>query len=124
MFVDVPTQYPELKAFVKTFDKVDIVKPKISFVEVCKQYGFPLISKEVAEALEAARRYVNGNEKSQWGYNKLTGEGRYKNTQFSRAKYAFLIDAPFNCSPRCCKIMKKHLHTLMKGKPAGGRFWQ
>ncbi len=31
MFVDVPTQYPELTEFVKTFDNVDIVKPRISF---------------------------------------------------------------------------------------------
>ena len=47
MFVDVPTQYVELREFVKSFDNVDIVKPKISFMEVCEKYGFPLISKEV-----------------------------------------------------------------------------
>lgn len=58
MFVDVPTQYPELKAFVKTFDNVDIVAPKISFVQVCEKYGFPLISKEVAECVYGARKYL------------------------------------------------------------------
>ena len=48
VFVDVPTQYPELKEFVKTFENVEILKPKISFMEVCKRYGFPMFSKEIS----------------------------------------------------------------------------
>ena len=58
VFVDVPTQYPELKEFVKTFDNVEIIRPKISFMEVCDKYGFPLISKEVAECVYGARQYL------------------------------------------------------------------
>jgi len=58
MFVDVPTQYPELKEFAMKFDNVDIVKPKIGFPAVCKKYGFPLISKEVSECVWGARRYL------------------------------------------------------------------
>ena len=58
MFVDVPTQYVELKDFVKTYENVDIVKPKISFMEVCEKYGFPLISKEVSECVQGARKYL------------------------------------------------------------------
>lgn len=57
-FVDVPTQFPELKQFVETFDNVDIVRPKMNFFQVCEKYGFPLISKEVAECVEGARRFV------------------------------------------------------------------
>ena len=58
VFVDVPTQYPELKEFAKTFDNLVILKPKISFAEVCEKYGFPIISKEVAECVQGARRYL------------------------------------------------------------------
>lgn len=58
VFADVPTQYPELKAFVKTFDNVEIVHPKIGFPEVCKKYGFPIISKEVSESVQGARKYL------------------------------------------------------------------
>lgn len=58
MFVDVPTQYPELKQFAMSFDNVDITRPKISFAEVCEKYGFPLISKEVSECVEGARKYL------------------------------------------------------------------
>lgn len=58
MFVDVPTQYPELKEFAETFENVDIIKSKKSFAEVCEKYGFPLISKEVSECVQGARKYL------------------------------------------------------------------
>lgn len=58
VFVDVPTQYPELKQFVMTFENMDIVRPKISFAQVCEEYGFPLISKEVSEKAMYARKYL------------------------------------------------------------------
>ena len=58
VFVDVPTQYPELKQFAMTFDNLVILKPKISFAEVCEKYGFPLISKVVSNCVSGARKYV------------------------------------------------------------------
>lgn len=58
MFVDVPTQYPELRQFVKTFENVDIVTPKINFFQVCEKYGFPLFSKEISECVQGARKYL------------------------------------------------------------------
>ena len=58
MFVDVPTQYPELKGFALSFENVDVVKPKKSFFKVCEEYGFPLISKEVSECVSGARKYL------------------------------------------------------------------
>lgn len=58
VFVDVPTQYPELKEFALTWDNVEILKPKISFMEVCEKYGFPIISKEVSEKAMYARKYL------------------------------------------------------------------
>lgn len=71
VFCDVPTQYPELKRFAQTFDNVDIVKPKISFAQVCEKYGFPLISKEVSETVSGARKYLTRVIKEQ---NALTNE--------------------------------------------------
>ena len=58
VFVDIPTQYPELKQFAMAFDNLEILKPKISFAEVCEQYGFPMISKEVSNCVSGARKYV------------------------------------------------------------------
>lgn len=59
VFVDVPTQYPELREFAKTWKNVEIIKPKISFMEVCEKYGFPLISKEVSQCVEESRKWLD-----------------------------------------------------------------
>lgn len=84
MFVDVPTQYPELRDFVKTWDNVDIIQPKISFVQVCDKYGFPLISKEVSECVAGARRYLK-NYMNESGLQKAeevaNNPGRYNATE-------------------------------------------
>ena len=59
VFVDVPTQYPELKTFAQKESNIEILKPKISFMQVCEKYGFPLISKEVADTVHEARKYFD-----------------------------------------------------------------
>lgn len=58
VFVDVPTQYPELKEFAQTFDNLVILKPKISFAQVCERYGFPIFSKEISECIADSRKYI------------------------------------------------------------------
>lgn len=62
LFPDVPAvfsntglEYPEIQQFAKSIC-TDIVSPKMSFTEVIKTYGYPLISKEVSEAIYYARR--------------------------------------------------------------------
>ena len=121
MFVDVPTQYPELKAFVKTFDNVDIEKPKISFVEVCKRFGFPLISKEVAECVHWAKRNDPTSGKGKWAVDKLNGAGKAADSPYGMRKYRFLLDAPFDTSADCCRTMKKapsHNYAKRTGRKA------
>lgn len=92
MFVDVPTQYPELRQFVKTFENVDIVTPKINFFQVCEKYGFPLFSKEISECVQGARKYLTSiiNEQTpltdrqtdrpyRYWYERVQGIGKYQN---------------------------------------------
>lgn len=159
MFVDVPTQYPELREFAKTWDNVEIVRPKISFMEVCEKYGFPLISKEVSESVYGARKYLtelekeieslqtdrqtdscrinistiksvelanilNERMKGRLGGNNLrlaimlgmyTKDSKIKanipsdeRSTFSQEKYKFFLEAPYDISNMCCRIMKKN----------------
>ena len=56
VFSNTGLEYPEIQRFVKSFDNVDIVTPKIRFDQVISTYGYPVISKEVAEAIYYARR--------------------------------------------------------------------
>lgn len=58
VFFDTGLEYPEIREFVKTFDNVDWIKPKMNFRQVIEKYGYPFISKEVSECVQGARRYV------------------------------------------------------------------
>lgn len=58
VFVDVPTQYPELRKFAERDSNLVILTPKKNFFQVCEEYGFPLISKEVSECVHGARKYM------------------------------------------------------------------
>ena len=59
MHVNTGLEFPEIEKFVAQFNNVDIIKPKMTFVETVKKYGYPLISKEVAECVYGARKYLN-----------------------------------------------------------------
>ncbi len=111
MFVDVPTQYPELRSFVKSFDNVDIVSPKINFRQVCEEYGFPLISKEVSLAVFEVRRAIkNGKEAPAYRMEKFNNEKLDDSgnlSSYNMPQYKFLLDAPFDISHKCCNVMKK-----------------
>lgn len=60
VFIDTGLEYPELRKFVKTFDNIEWIKPKLTFKQVVDKYGYPLISKEVSNAVFDARRYLDG----------------------------------------------------------------
>lgn len=56
VFSNTGLEYPEIQKHVKSLDNVDIVKPSMRFDQVISTYGYPLIGKEVAEAIYYARR--------------------------------------------------------------------
>ena len=58
VFVDTGLEYPEIRDFVKTFDNIDIVRPKMNFKQVINTYGYPFISKEVSKTVWYARKYL------------------------------------------------------------------
>ena len=58
VFVDTGLEYPEIRQFVKTFDNVTVLRPKVSFVYVIKNFGYPLISKNVSGTVDQARKNI------------------------------------------------------------------
>jgi len=59
VFSNTGLEYPELRKFATNFDNVIVLYPKMNFHQVLSQYGYPLISKEVAEAIYYARRIAD-----------------------------------------------------------------
>lgn len=56
VFSNTGLEYPEIQKFARSFKNVDVVTPKMRFDQVISTYGYPVISKEVAEAIYYARR--------------------------------------------------------------------
>lgn len=56
VFSNTGLEYGEIQRFVRTWPNVQIVTPKMRFDQVISKYGYPLIGKEVAEAIYYARR--------------------------------------------------------------------
>lgn len=109
MFVDTGLEYPEIRQFVKTFDNVDILRPQKRFDQVIQEYGYPIISKEVNECVDQARKALT-NGKYAYRLQKLEGTLKDKNgnkSKYNCSKWKFLLDAPFKISNKCCNIMKK-----------------
>lgn len=89
LFPDVPAvfsntglEYPEIQQFAKSIC-TDVVSPKMTFTDVIKQYGYPIISKEVSEAIYYARRNTPPRRESEWKRMELTGN----RPQISRKEY-------------------------------------
>lgn len=113
MYDDVPSvfantglEYPEIRKFAMSQKNVTTIYPEMRFDEVIRTYGYPLVSKQIADTVEGARRNPNSTRMM-----KLQGEygGRRdgKPSKFDCPKWRFLLDAPFDTSARCCDVMKK-----------------
>lgn len=113
VFVDTGLEYPEIREFVKTFDNVTWLKPKMNFRQVIEKYGYPVISKDVAQAVYdvkgQAKKYNCAASDTKLFHRNFDSESEYckKYPAYSKERYAFLVDAPFSISHKCCDVMKK-----------------
>lgn len=111
VFVNTGLEYPEIQKFVKTFDNVTILRPTMRFDEVIKKYGYPIISKSVANCVSGAKI----GQKSR--INLLNGkdvDGSDRKSKFSKAKYKPLLNVDFEISDKCCDVMKKSRLMIFK----------
>jgi len=77
VFANTGLEYPEIQKFARDMG-AEFVRPKMSFSEVISTYGYPIISKEVAEAIYFARRIVYKDDEKT---NAVCDETRDSNEQ-------------------------------------------
>lgn len=109
VFVNTGLEYPEIQRFVKSFENVTILRPKMRFDDVVRLYGYPVIRKEVSECIYQGRLAL-ANGKYSYRLAKLQGTAKDKNGEASRynmQKYEPLLYTDFICGSYCCNIMKK-----------------
>lgn len=111
VFVNTGLEYHSIGLFARSKENVTTIRPEMSFREVLLKYGYPIISKEVAECVSQARKGLE-SDKGYYSYRlaKLQGtavdkEGR--KSLYNQEKWKFLLYAPFKISHMCCNVMKK-----------------
>lgn len=120
LFVNTGLEYPEIQKFVKDIkagkydcfnSDVEIVRPEMRFDEVLKKYGYPVVSKEVSNCVHDAKKCIeSGATKYTYRLQRLDGtlkDKQGKLSQYNIPQWKFLLDAPFDCSHKCCDVMKK-----------------
>lgn len=119
MFVNTGLEYPEIQKFVRDVkagkwdcfnSDIEIIRPQMRFDEVIKKYGYPVISKEVAQAVHEVRRSLSRGTTGTIREKRLRGELKDAHgnpNMYNQSKYEYLLYADFNISHMCCDVMKK-----------------
>lgn len=111
-------EYPEICRFVRekreAGSNIEIIRPKQTPRQIWEKFGFPLISKESAQRINAIRNNPNGAIAK-----RALGESEIK-TKFGLAKkWLWLVDEDFNCHNECCRVLKKrpfHIYARKTGR--------
>lgn len=105
VYVNTGLCFPEVRRFAMETPNVTVLKPKMRFDEVVREYGWCYPSKDVAHTIYYARKG------SSWALERLQGINRdgtpSKFRQSNYARWAHLLEAPFIISAKCCAIMKE-----------------
>lgn len=126
VFVNTGLEYPEIQKFVneyadwlrKEFPRVTVnlhrLRPKMNIRQVVTKYGYSIVSKEVAGAVYETRKNPNCIRAKKLRGEPLDKDGNLSAYNFEN--WAFLLDAPFPISDRCCHVMKKASAHRYEGK--------
>lgn len=101
VFSNTTNEIYDVIQYVKSFDNIIWVKPKLNFQQVVEKHGFPLISKEVSQkvyelkhtnGLITLNTRLNGDKKGNGVLSKI---------------WRVLAEQEFDITHKCCKILKK-----------------
>lgn len=116
VFVNTGLEYPEVQKFAKSFENVEVLRPKMTFYEVIRKYGYPVLGKEICHKLEYARK---GSDWAQKFINGTALNDSGEKSRYNIQKYKLILNMDFHVSSACCDIMKKtpsHDYEKLTGK--------
>lgn len=106
VFVNTGCEYPDIIKFVykmrDTGHNVQIIRPKATPRDVWRKYGFPLVSKEVAEQIRAIRNNPD-SIKARYALGLVNPNSMF----VLKKRWRYLIDEPYETSNKCCDKLKK-----------------
>ncbi|WP_285055173.1 phosphoadenosine phosphosulfate reductase family protein [Pedobacter ginsengisoli] len=112
IFCNTGLEFPEIVTYVKSFDRVRILKPKMGFTKVIKEVGVAVGSKKIAMMIRRLKGYIANPQLSNAATKNLYLNGIKQDGSISIGsmlpkRWRKLLDAPFLVSDQCCDIFKK-----------------
>lgn len=111
IFANTGLEFPEVRAFALSKENVVQVYPEMNFMQVLRNYGYPLISKEVSLRIYTARGGGNDRRHSRkclLGIETYISKAGIEVESFYNAeKWLPLSQLPIKFSQECCKITKE-----------------
>lgn len=99
--------YPENRALVKGLQGVEIVRPEMPFHKAVKEYGWPVVSKDVSYYVRQIQNAKGETATKRLRLTGYTSSGKYSKMSKLADKWHYLCDGPFKISDKCCDILKK-----------------
>lgn len=99
--------YPEILEHVKVTENVTMLKPTKPFKQVVEEYGWPVISKRLAQYIGEVQRAKGETATKRLRLTGIKTNGDYSPMGMISRKWQYLCNAPFSISDRCCHWLKK-----------------
>jgi 3'-phosphoadenosine 5'-phosphosulfate sulfotransferase (PAPS reductase)/FAD synthetase len=110
-FCNTGNEYPDIVKFVRTFDNIDWIRPKLKPKEVLAKYGFPLVSKQISGLANIGKNHKNTKRGGQ--VLGLTNDSKFRHK--ISEKYRYLCFEPYDVDNICCtKLKKEPFHKYEK----------
>lgn len=107
VFADTGQEFESIYEQVNATANVTTINPAMTFEEILKKYGYPVISKKLCRFIQDVQNPTARNENTR--RLRMTGidkNGDYKPRWMIPKKWRFLLDAPFKMTNKCCGILK------------------
>lgn len=110
VFINTGLEYPAVRRMAVKQENTQTIRPKNSFKEVITKYGYPIISKDIAQKTKEVRGSLKKGNFDTVRYRQFLGQEKKRNgepSEFNCEKWYFLLNAPFKISDECCNKIKK-----------------
>jgi len=104
--------YPEIWEHVQATPGVTVLRPKKTFPQIVREYGWPIVSKENSQKIYEVRTTKSDKLRRK----RMHGDNTRRRSGKIPDKWMYLIDAPFKISDRCCYWMKKSPAQAYQGQ--------
>ena len=119
LFVNTGLEFPEIRKFALQHENVVEIRPQMPFNAVIRNFGFPILSKDISNAIFKARKPGSGKNYKLNLLGKsyfMSKDGNYKYSRYNIPKYMPICQLPIRISAECCNVMKERPATEWKRK--------